>query len=187
MPLTIRIAPAARPSHRWTARRRCSARVIGRMHSGSETSTAATWDTQRCEPERGEAHGEFFDRERGQLAKVEVDEARRDDEGGAMFGSRLLPNPVPSHRSVFRLTCERSPISCEILSCPTTSAIASNTSVAGRDRRVSRTEPRSLPTNTRTRWSGPQRADRSRRARHWTESRASHHGLGSRGLRRSRG
>lgn len=39
-------------------------------------------DTERREPERGEAHGELLDRERRELAKVEVDKARRDDERG---------------------------------------------------------------------------------------------------------
>ena len=37
------ITPAARPTQRWIARRRCTIRVMSRMHRGSETSAAATW------------------------------------------------------------------------------------------------------------------------------------------------
>ena len=37
------IAPAARPSHRWIARQRCTLRVMSTMHRGSETSAAVTW------------------------------------------------------------------------------------------------------------------------------------------------
>ena len=40
---TRMITPAARPSHRWISRRRCTIRVMSRMHSGSETSAAVTW------------------------------------------------------------------------------------------------------------------------------------------------